>query len=301
LRSPPRGLVAIVALSAMALGAARAISPLWLAVIAVALVALSDVKTLAEVLRRNRVVQFGLCAVGVAVALSVAWTFVAHALDVQQGLVPLGRHASAFDVLKAAVKREGVWTEELVGIFGSHEVLAPLATYVIWWASAAFVALLAIVRGVRRDATTLLGIGAVCVLAPIVLQFLHARDLGIVWQGRYMLPVAVGIPLLAAVVLGSPGDAPRAPRWLAPTVFVAVPVAAFLAFAEALRRYAVGVDGPIVYLHPAWQPPGGVVCWLCVNLIATVAFAAALWQLVPPTTGARTAEATVDAGRSERS
>jgi hypothetical protein len=193
--------------------------------------------------------------------------------------VRLTRHASAFDVLRAAVKREGVWTEELVGIFGSHEVLAPLPTYVLWWAAGGAVALLAILRGARRDAITLAGVGAVCVLAPIALQFLHARDLGIVWQGRYMLPVAVGIPLLAAVILGARDARPGVPRWLAPAVFVALPVASFLAFAEALRRYAVGVDGPIAYLDPKWQPPGGVVCWLSINLVATVTLAAALWWL----------------------
>jgi hypothetical protein len=279
LQSPPPGLVGVVALSAMALAAARAISPLWLAVIAVALVAVSDARALGAVLRRNRIVQVLVCSVGVVVALSIAWTVALHALDVQQGLVPLSKHATAFDVVRAALKREGVWTEELVGIFGSHEVAAPLPTYVIWWAGAASVALLAVVRGARRDASTLLGIAAVCVLAPIALQFGHARGLGIVWQGRYMLPIAVGIPLLSATVLGAPDERSRAPRWLAPSVFVAVPVAAFLAFAEALRRYAVGINGPIVYLHPAWQPPGGVVCWISINLVATAAFAAALWRL----------------------
>jgi hypothetical protein len=276
LASPPAGLVAIVALSSAGLTAARAISPLWLVIIAVALVAVSDLGALAALLRRSRVVQCCLAGVAGIVVLSVMWTILANALELQRGLVSLGRHATALDVLQAAVKREGVWSEELVGVFGSHEVLAPLVTYVIWWVAAGGVALLAVVRGARRDAITLVGLGAVCVLAPIALQFAHARNLGIVWQGRYMLPVAMGIPLLGAVVLGSRSPGRGAPSWLAPTVFVVLPIAAFLAFAEALRRYAVGVDGPIVYLHPAWQPPGGVVLWLCVNLAATASLVAAL-------------------------
>jgi hypothetical protein len=279
LSSPPPGLVAVVAVSAAALAAARAISPLWLAVIAVAFIAVSDLKVLSAMLRRSRIVQG--CLVGVAgvVALSLLWTVLAHALDVQQGLVRLSSHATAFDVLKAALKREGVWTQELVGIFGSHEVLAPLPTYLLWWAAGGVVAMLAILRGSRRDALTVVGLGAVCVLAPIALQFLHARDLGIVWQGRYILPVAMGIPILAAVVLGSRPARSTATKWLAPAVFIGLPAASFLAFAEALRRYAVGVDGPIAYLHPDWQPPGGVACWLCINLAGSVAFAGVLWWL----------------------
>jgi hypothetical protein len=37
----------------------------------------------------------------------------------------------------------------------------------------------------------------------------------------------------------------------------ALAIAASAAFAEALRRYAVGVKGPIDYLGGSWQPPFG--------------------------------------------
>jgi hypothetical protein len=56
-----------------------------------------------------------------------------------------------------------------------------------------------------------------------------------------------------------------------------VTVGAFLAFAEALRRYAVGIDGPILFVRPKWQPVGGVVPWLVINLAATSLLAGALW------------------------
>jgi hypothetical protein len=50
-------------------------------------------------------------------------------------------------------------------------------------------------------------------------------------------------------------------------------VAAFAAFAEALRRYVVGVKGPIDYLQGAWQPPLGATT-LTVAALVVIALSA---------------------------
>jgi hypothetical protein len=280
LEDPPPGLVAVVVLSASVLVLSRPISPLWLGIISIALVAVvTRARAATALVRHSRLVQVGLGSVVVVTALAVAWIVSAHAFDVQRGLVGLSPHASAYDVLRASVRREGVWLKEMVGIFGSHETLAPLATYFIWWALIAVLCVAAVLVGRRRDTAVLLAVVVACGVVPIAIQFLHARDLGIVWQGRYTLPAAVGVPVLGAVIVGDAKLPTRLVRGFEIAAIVGVVVAAFLAFAEALRRYAVGVNGPLVFVHPRWQPAGGVVTWLAVNLAGTSLLAAALWRL----------------------
>lgn len=287
LDDPPAGLVVIVAVSAAALALSRPISPLWLGIIGVALLAAAtDARRAIALVRASRLVQVALGSLASVTVLAVAWIVAVHAFDVQRGLVSLPAHASAFDVLNASVRREGVWLKEMVGIFGSHETLAPLATYVIWWTLVATLCIAAVVLGRRRDVVVLLALVATCGIVPIAIQFLHARDLGIVWQGRYTLPAAVGIPVLGSVIVGGATMPPRLRHHAEVVAVLAVIVASFLAFAEALRRYAVGVDGPIVFVHPKWQPVGGVVVWLGVNLVATTLLAGALWRIRPRPSGA---------------
>jgi hypothetical protein len=277
LDDPPAGLLVITAIAASTLVLARPISPLWLGVICLSLLAVGDARKSFELVRRNHLVQLAIGVVAVCSGLAVAWVLSSHSFDVQRGLVGLPASASAFDVLKASVRREGVWVQEMVGVFGSHETLAPLAAYLAWWFATFVVVVAALLKGGRRAALVLLALIAACAVVPIALQFLHARDLGIVWQGRYTLPGAVGVPILASVIVGSSvlSSIPR--RWFAALAAIALPMAAFLSFAEALRRYAVGVDGPILFFHPKWQPVGGVVAWLVVNLLATSLLAGSLW------------------------
>ena len=279
LDDPPGALVVIVAVSAAVLALSRPISPLWLAVVAACLIATSGIRPAVELLRRRRLVRVALGSVALVAVLAVAWVLSVHAFDVQHGLVGLPPHASALDVLRNSIRREGTWLREMVGIFGSHETLAPSPTYFIWAVGIAAVVVAAVVVGARRDVVALVALIAACIVLPIAIQFLHARSLGIVWQGRYTLPAAVGIPILGAVIVGDATVSTRLQRRFdlgAIVLVVAATAGSFLAFAEALRRYAVGVNGPILFVHPTWQPPGGVIAWLVVALAATSMFAGAL-------------------------
>lgn len=93
---------------------------------------------------------------------------------------------------------------------------------------------------------------------PIVAEATTARQSGFIWQGRYLLPIAVGVPLLAGFAPARhPGDGADARR-LAGAVSSVVGVGSLAAFHAALRRHMVGVDGPLNPLTPlpaSWQPP----------------------------------------------
>jgi hypothetical protein len=151
----------------------------------------------------------------------------------------------------------GGWIQQMVGIFGWLDTLSPLVTYLFWYGSVGLVLFLPLICGTVRQVTMLVGLIVIVIVVPVIISFGQAHRLGIIWQGRYILPMAVGIPLAGlAIVEQSP-----AIRWsrtrVASLLCVGVGVAEFAAFATALRRYTVGVSGPINYLHGSWSPPLG--------------------------------------------
>jgi hypothetical protein len=94
------------------------------------------------------------------------------------------------------------------------------------------------------------------VSAPIVLSGLTANTYVENYSPRYTLPLAVGVPLVAAFLLDRT-------EWLRPHVtrlLVAVVVAAFFVAQLTLywivaHRFTVGEHGPILYfLDPRWTP-----------------------------------------------
>src|SRR5690606_39170039 len=109
------------------------------------------------------------------------------------------------------------------------------------------------------------------VVLPVAAQYRGAPTQGLAWQGRYTLPIAVGIPLLAVVAL----DGRRAVRAITPRVTATVAVltasASPAAFHWALRRYTTGATGSLRITAGAWQPPGGSL----LLLLAMAAIAAA--------------------------
>jgi hypothetical protein len=95
-----------------------------------------------------------------------------------------------------------------------------------------------------------------CVAVPVAYQLRLADSVGYFWQGRYLLPLAAGVPILAGVGAGRTATAiPRVTRFAA-VIAVALAVAQWLALAQLLRRYSVGTDGTIWFFTAArWDPP----------------------------------------------
>src|SRR5581483_2729081 len=126
-----------------------------------------------------------------------------------------------------------------------------------------FLVLGAIALGRRRGAfgVALLAVGTVVI--PIGIEAREASTFGLVWQGRYLLPIAAGLPVLAAAVLGDawPEGLGAAMRRRAIAMlggFVAL--AGAVAFVWVARRYTVGWNGPLLYfLHGRWAPPGSAI------------------------------------------
>jgi hypothetical protein len=147
----------------------------------------------------------------------------------------------------------------MIAVFGWLDVLPPNATLYAWYAAVGVIALLAFRYSRWRHVLALIGIGVAIVGIPIVAQGRQAAHLGYIWQGRYLLAVAVGLPLLATfIVANRMGERYRALSVSAQVLLLGtIAVGGFMAFYDALHRYSVGVNVPLVTRVHAWTPPGG--------------------------------------------
>jgi hypothetical protein len=143
----------------------------------------------------------------------------------------------------------------MVGIFGWLDTHLPRVFYVAWWAAAGTVAAAAVLLGRNAErAAVLIAAAAVAGYAAVILGLVLEPG-GFDLQGRYLLPIAVFIPLVGGFVLHRRNILPGLGPLLVGAMAAAVQ---FGAFWYNSRRYAVGSQGPALFLPAAqWSPPWG--------------------------------------------
>lgn len=253
---PPPGLVAIVAVAVGLLSLARPISPLWVAM-TLAVLALLGGRRAVVGLYHSRTARWSIPPLVACAAFALWWIEAEHALNLLP-ISPAKRNVSDLEVLETVAGRTWPWTEQMIGVFGWLDTKSPVLTYAMWLGIVGVLVGLAVWRAGAWRGGTLLGLLAAVVVVPIGLTYLEARRLGINGQGRYWLPLAVGIPLVAVALLERAPMSPRHRFWAALALSIGLWAASSAAFLEALRRYAVGVTGPLDFLAGRWRPPDGL-------------------------------------------
>jgi hypothetical protein len=261
---PPPGMVAVVAVAASTLLLARALSPLWVASIALLLALLAGWRGLRGI-GRARSVRWSLVAIVPVAVFAIGWIVGAHALD----LLPVGVRikGSGTPVAAKILGDTGTWMQQMIGIFGWLDTLSPLVTYLVWYAVVGLLVLMAWSCAKLRQTGALVLLLAVVIFAPVAISYGQAHRLGIIWQARYIMPMAVGVPLMAAALIGRSGALRQVQPRLATVICAGTWIAAFAAFGEALRRYVTGVKGPINFLNGQWQPPLGATALIVAGLV----------------------------------
>jgi hypothetical protein len=268
-----RSRMAGIAVLASVLVNLRGMSPMFLAIIVATVVASAPWANTWTTLRDRRSWPW-LGLVGVASCAALMWMRTAGALPTSTVKYPKWGFARAAVI---SVHETPVYLRNMVGQFGWVDTELPLAVIVEWLGVIGVMAIAAIVRGTVRERLALLGLGVVTVGLPIVIHASQAQYIGIVWQGRYFLPAAVGIPLVAGFVLRGQETAPRPAHRFLPWVLGALLLTQLIALAVNLHRYAVGADGPWWPLPAdAWQPPIAIP----VLLLACAAVLAFLFRLL---------------------
>jgi hypothetical protein len=276
LEDPPGRLIAIAAGSACVFALARAISPFWLILALIALIAVADWGPLWR-LRRSRPLRVGTTALLVCGIAAVIWTVKEHALLVTSaGGVPAT--VSTLTILGHSFAHTAFYIPGMVGVFGDFDTYSPLFTFVVWYSLVVGLVVLAVVRCGLRRALVLIGLCAAVIVLPVLISSSQARLYGYTWSGRDALPLAVGVPILAAALIARSHLVP--PRWVIAGLITIAGLAQFVAFYEALRRYAVGTAGPVFgfLTHPDWAPPVGIIGGLLIEIVGLVACGVALWH-----------------------
>jgi hypothetical protein len=147
-----------------------------------------------------------------------------------------------------------------------------IPTFAIVVLSAVIAVLLVPLLGDRRYGRPILAIAAVTVVFPILLQGYEMHGLGDVWQGRYILPLTIGMLFLAGFA-ETPLDAPTA-RWL--LILTAAGELTCLWWAVRHNANVHDLAGPLLPRHPAWNPP---ITWPAALAAFLAGLALALWPL----------------------
>jgi hypothetical protein len=129
-------------------------------------------------------------------------------------------------------------------------------TFAIWTLAVGALAGLVLVFGGSRYIRAFAAAFAAVLVLPVVIESVGADRAGFIWQGRYSLPLAVGIPLLAGIGLASTDAMRAAGRRFPWVVVVSLVTAQVIAFWQALRRYSVGARDSLWFFADArWDPP----------------------------------------------
>ncbi len=232
---------------------------LWLVLICLCTVVLLPLRSWLDLLKRDRKV-WGLAATLVLVTTLLCAYWVRFANTNALGPRLPGADTDPLDVAQLATYHL-LWLFQSIATFPTLDEPPPTLVYALWGLplAAAFLALARRASGRVRVSFVLVLIFIVVV--PSVLTVISYPYEGLAWQGRYSLPLWIGIAFLAGVALDNPARAPR--RALIP--------AAYLLMAIATAVSTVSVGRHEVSLGPSDPAAAGFPAgFLLVGLLAVV-------------------------------
>ncbi|MFE4974954.1 DUF2142 domain-containing protein [Kitasatospora sp. NPDC056651] len=259
--------LARLGVGALVLISIRPLGLIWFAGAMFFALMLSRKGALREVVRQRVTWGWGGLAM-VAGGLALLWSSTHpdnSIIDTPSDLTPLTAARKTFD--------NGLtYMKQMIGYFGWLDAQPPAVTLLVWCAVVLALAMIALCYARFRDTLAIAGVMAGIVVIPIVAQAMQARQLGMIWQGRYLLPFAVGLPIMCAAICHE-----RLPwggfawRRLLVICGFALSLANAAGFLWAMRRNTVGTTGPLLIAPAHWSPPGSWVLWLLVYAAGTVA------------------------------
>lgn len=262
----------------------RSTGPVWALAIAVVALVAAPAGRWRAILRHPRIWWFA-AATALACAAGAAWLLTHPSVVTTQNAYPDLASPRAAGLIVIGLGAQ--YLLNMIGEFGWFDSPAPPVTVMAWYAMTGVVLLLGLAarRAPRRRlAVLLLVLGTAA--APLVLQVPTAADTGVIWQGRYALPLAIGVPLLAALVVGigtgRTGEDGRSGeddlvRRIARGTLPVILVGHVAAFYWAARRYAEGLDGHLLTWHPEWSSPIGFLPGTALYALLGAALALCGW------------------------
>ena len=285
----PRWVWVAAGLVGLVLGFTRLLGGLWIVIDTLTIVGLIGVRPAWRVLR----------AAGMAGAFAVFATFAGMVVDqvwwqLVVGIPHSHRSLSLFtDNITAQAQYLSTVFQEEIGNFGWGDVDMGSVGYIIWTVMALALASLAFFVGTRRQRIVLGSTISGALLFSVVVGSITRVEFGFEGPllGRYQLPWSAGIAILASEIcavnihrLGS-----LAPRNILLYVAGAAAVDQGIGLWMSARRFAVGVNGPLMFLGQSqWRPPFGWGPWIVTGLVGCgllIAAGVAAFRTPPSGTG----------------
>jgi hypothetical protein len=288
LRQPSQQLLslrlAVLCLSAAIGVNARGLSPLWLAVAVLVPFMLTRRRVVLAVFSQVRT-WMAVAVAALAAAFAVTWLLAANSLGAASESGPMqnvfpGTGASPLTGFVVTLESTFGSAQDMLGDFGWLDTMAPLGMFYAWAGILGALMLTALVVLKRRELAFSLVLTASFVLLPAVVQAAYIHTGGIIWQGRYALPLFGIMVLGISAVAGErlPSGRAIASR-LSPVILIIWIAGQWLSFAVVLRRYAVGSDATLgAFLRaPEWVAPGGNFTWLIAYAAVLLVIAFVVW------------------------
>lgn len=196
---PKPALLWLAGVSAVTLATLRSLGPVWLGFgLLAVLIGIS--RSRLRLLWRSRLARRWVVGVGVSLALSAAWI-----VGMGTGkVVGTGNGGYSFTYAQSALiyfRQWGSYLEGMVGVAGWFDSFMPSPFYWIWICSAGSLVLFALVIDGWSTRLRMLVVFVGAFVVPGILQVSQAKVVGFIIGGRYMMPLVVLLPLLAAFVL----------------------------------------------------------------------------------------------------
>jgi hypothetical protein len=212
------------------------------------------------------------------------------------GGIPDPKLGDTSTALGAAIGYTGRYVKEQLAVFGVLDLPLHMVFLVLL---AALIALLVVAGLVRGRPGARWGLGLLLVFTfvlPVVSQLPSAADLGLIWQGRYGLPMSIGLPVVAMAALTSRrGEEPVA-RWAALLVTPLVAGVHVVALFWSLWRYGYGLGTPLFSVPLEWTPPGAWTFPVAFIAVITALMLLVGLPLLPPWPGRRRGGSPVEEG-----
>ena len=272
----------VTAVGLCAMVVSRPASYLWLAVLGVVFLIAAGRRSLGRLVRRPAVL-IAAAAVAVVAVCCLLWNYLAMTSDTSTGAPLFGGRAEGF---LQSYRSSAAWWEQQIGVLGWLDTPLPTAAL---WGTLLIVGVIVVPAAVGSRPAMRIALLAALVAAvgvPIIAQTFLFPTMGLVWQGRYGMPLTVGVVLVAGIALDETSvfDRAIAGRLMGLCLCGWALIGITVGFYN-LQRYATGsaeaAGYELLWQPTAWQPPSGNALAFGVLALGYLAVALSLGRLAP--------------------
>jgi hypothetical protein len=184
------------------------------------------------------------------------------------------------DLLRTVIGETGSNLLEAVGAVGTLDARIPLWAFALYAGAVVSIGVASFAgangRSERRPAWTAVGVLCAAVVAAWVLEMARGNTTGTYWQGRYSLPLLMGVPMLFGLPLVERLGSATGQR-LARVIASVGALVSIVVFVVAVRRWGVGTNGS--WNPRAWHTYGAPVSTTFLIVVHTAGAAALAWAV----------------------